>query len=128
MTDDIKAEWRRHQTRFSRTWLRGMYTRKLVRNAYFGQNVHLRTRIAALIPVSKRGVVAKDLHLVEAAIAPDFVVTSRDETARSAFRSVSVNVQQLQPVVWVNPTLCEERPIFWLRSGARAEPHRQLGA
>ena len=127
ITDDIKAEWRRHQTKFSRTWLRRRYARKLVRDDYFGPNVHFRAGILAFVPVSKRSVVAKDLHLVEAAIATDFLVASQDETVRSAFRCVSVNVQQLQQVVWVNPTIREERPILWLRSGARPEAHRQLG-
>ena len=127
ITDEIHSEWNRHLSKYSRRWLTSIHARRLFWRSKGAPDKHLRARILATAPATERDSVAKDVHLVEAAIDTDFVVTSQDEEARSAFSRASVDVRELRSVMWVNPTIREERPVCWLLSGAVAERHRQLG-
>ena len=68
----------------------------------------------------QRAIVAKDVHLIEAAFATDQLVTSKDESARGGvFKDASDGVVELKQIVWVNPTCDNEEPIEWLRNGAQ---------
>lgn len=127
MTDTIRKEWRHHRSGFSRKWLTQMYGGRLVKRIEVDKDETLRERIGAALLWDQREAAEKDAHLIEAAIATDRLVTSRDEKARRLFGSASVAVGQLRQIVWVNPTKADERPIEWLENGARAEAHRQLG-
>lgn len=127
MTDTIRKEWRSHSSNFSRKWLTRMHARKLVIPIEVDKDETLRVHIGVALNLGQREDANKDAHLIEAAIATDRLVTSRDETARRLFRNASVKVRQLQLVVWVNPTKDDEEPIDWLENGAMAEAHRQLG-
>ena len=128
MSEAIVDEWARHETRYSRKWRKSMYARKQFFRSDVGRDENLRRRIAATVSATQQSDAAKDAHLLEAALATDKLVSSRDDQARSVFGDVAVKVQELRPIVWVNPTRCEESPIRWLSDGARAEPHRMLGA
>jgi geranylgeranyl pyrophosphate synthase len=105
-----------------------MYGRKLVIRIEVDEDETLRGRIDAAVHWDQKAIVAKDVHLIEAAIATDRLVTSRDKEAREAFGNASDNVGELRQIVWVNPTQADEKPIDWLRNGAKTEAHRQLGA
>lgn len=80
-------------------------------------------------PVRERekAAMSKDLLLVEAALAANETVVSRDDDVRDLFRACIDRLRALRRVVWVNPDRDEEEAIPWLRAGARAERHRQLG-
>ena len=127
MTDAILAEWRHHMSRYSRRWRRRMYGRRLVIQIEVNEDEILRGRIDAAVHRDQKAIVDKDIHLIEAAIATDRLVTSKDESARGVFKDASDEVVDLQQIVWVNPTKDEETLIEWLRNGARAEAHRMLG-
>ena len=127
MTDTISKEWHNHKSIYSRKWRKEMYARKLVKSIKVDEDETLREKIAAALHWDHREAAEKDAHLIEAAIATDRLVTSRDEKVRRLFGSASVAVGQLRQIVWVNPTKADEKPIDWLRNGARAEAHRQLG-
>ncbi len=128
MTDAIKEEWNSHQSRYFRIWLRQMWSRKQVNRVEEESNDNLRKKINKAVTPKQKIVVDKDVHLIEAAIATDRLVTSRDETARSAFGDASDDVGELRRIVWINPTQKYEKPIEWLQKGAKFEAHRQLGA
>ena len=130
MTDAILAEWRNHLSKYSRRWRRRMYGRRRVYRIEkdHERDNNLRNRIDQAVHRDQRAIVAKDVHLIEAAIATDRLVTSKDESARRAFKDTSNGVNELKQIVWVNPTRDEETPIDWLQNGARAEAHRMLGA
>ena len=128
MTNAIKREWHRHISTYSRRWCRQMYGRRLVIKIEIGKDETLRERIHMAVHSDQRETVDKDAHLIEAAIATDRLVTSRDEAARTVFGNASDDVRELRNIVWVNPTQADEKPIEWLGNGAMAEEHRQLGA
>ena len=122
MAPEIQEEWREHASRYTHRWLGRMYARRLVDRPAVGRDDRLRLRVAAVLPS------AGDLHLLEAAIATDRLVASRDERARAHFRRVSGKIREIQSIVWVNPTSENDAPIQWLSSGAATEANRQLGA
>lgn len=128
MTDAILEEWRRHMSKYSRRWRRQMYGRRLVIQIEVNEDETLRGRIDAAVHGDQRAIVAKDVHLIEAAIVADRLVTSNDEKARGVFKDASDRVVDLQQIVWVNPTGDNEEPIKWLENGAPDEKPRMLGA
>ena len=89
---------------------------------------NLRNRIDAAVHRDQKAIIDKDVHLIEAAIATDQLVTSKDGSARGVFKDASDGVVELKQIVWVNPTGDNEKPIEWLQNGARAEARRLLGA
>ena len=76
---------------------------------------------------NKRKAAQKDAHLLEAALATDRTIISRDDSARDIFKSVSGSIREIKNIVWVNPTNSEEESVDWLKSGAKADQHRRLG-
>ena len=128
ISDAIGKEWRLHGSRYSRKWLTGMWARKRVDRKEIEPDQDLRKRIDDAVTPAHREGVAKDIHLIEAGLATDRLVTSGDERVRRAFGRASADIMELRQIVWVNPTKPEEKPIDWLRSGARTEEHRQLGS
>lgn len=129
ITNAISSEWRRHHSVYARKWLVSMWGRKLVDEIEIEEDAALRTKVIdAVTSRSEKNAVAKDLHLIEAALVTDKLVASRDETVRAVFKITSNSVKDIRRVVWVNPTKEGETPIKWLREGAKSERHRQLGA
>lgn len=127
MTDPIRKEWHRHQSIFSTVWFGQMTEQEKVVEVDGEHDDMLRKRIDALVPPEQRNLAAKDVHLIEAAIATDRLITSNDGRVRRAYRNVANEVEELKQIVWVNPTRDEETPIEWLQNGAMAEANRMLG-
>lgn len=81
-----------------------------------GENAELRSQV----DLSKA--VAKDLHLVEAALATDNIVVSLDDRA-----SINLCVRATRDVVWVNAVRDGGHAIYWLRAGANPVTEWKLG-
>ncbi len=75
----------------------------------------------------KREAMLKDIHLVEAAIQADKIVSSMDETVRHCFHEATRKIGVLRQIAWVNPCKSQETAIAWLRDGAELENGRLLG-
>ena len=129
ITDVIWAEWGHHRSRYSSKWLTQMYGRKRVCRIKMGKehDANLRKRIDNALPQKQRQLAAKDVHLIEAAIMTDRLISSREKDARKAFMGASNGVAELKKIVWVNPTFVDEEPLKWLKNGAPDEKHRMLG-
>jgi hypothetical protein len=130
MTPDIYKEWQKHEARFAYRWRTSMVAQKQMAHfrteAVFDQ--YLRDRIDQTPTTDKdRREMLKDVHLLEAAIATDRIVTSLNERDRNRFASICDDVPQIRDVVWANPDKPEEQCIGWLKSGAPTEEFRQLG-
>jgi len=130
MTPDIREEWNRHQSNFSRTWLRTMVAKKKIEyRSDIPANDELWNKIKAIVASDKAcEAMLKDFRLIEAALATDKTVISLDDTVRKLFDKGAIRVGELRNVVWVNPDkIEEEKPIEWLENGAEAESDRLLG-
>ena len=127
ISEAIQEEWDRHRSGYSLKWLKRMYGKKQVDRNEIEPNKDLRERIDMDVTPKQKEIIAKDVHLIEAAIKTDRLVASQDERARRAFGNASTRVGELRQIVWVNPSRNDEKPIDWLRDGAKTEAHRQLG-
>ncbi len=131
MTKDIKKEWDKHQSNYSRKWLIQMVSRKKFHYLDIAIDANLWKQvesIAASISNKRIEEMTKDLCLIEAANATDKIVVSLDDnTARKFFSEASAKIDELKNIVWVNPDKVEaEEPIAWLQNGAAADSDRLL--
>ena len=67
----------------------------------------------------------KDFHLLEAALATDKRVISRDEMVHRFFHYATAEVNAIKSIVWVNP-MEGATAIVWLEKNAKAERKRML--
>jgi hypothetical protein len=74
---------------------------------------------------SEAAVLAKDLLLVESALATDAIVVSRDDAARDCFRRAAAEIGRLRAVVWVNPVT--DDLTLWLEGKRKPTPAMTLG-
>ena len=128
MSTEIQTEWNNHQSNYARSWRYWMVSRKKLEILNVIEDSALREKLiqASETPLRSEAVL-KDAHLVEASLAADLTICSRDEEARALLSYASSQVIELRSIVWVNPTQEEEQVLQWLRDGALDEPHRRLG-
>lgn len=120
MTEAIFEEWKKHESRFARTWrMRMIARRKLVQLAGVS-DVDIKNEIDDLAASPRdRAAMKKDALLIAAALETDGLVASTDDTARELFRQACKNIARLGPVIWVNPANDYEAVTLWMRRGAK---------
>jgi hypothetical protein len=123
----LLAEWRAHESRRGRTWRRRMM--RCGRVVPWDGRTRLPARLATHARnEAERAAVAKDAHLLAAALAADSIVLSRDGNARTCFRRLAGPVAAIRPILWSDPGIAEEDVPAWIRRGAVDEDARCLGA
>jgi hypothetical protein len=127
LTDDVKGEWRKHRSNFTRSWLVKMVSKKKAIIAGNVQNQELRDKIKHFARTDKQcEAMLKDVLLVEAALATDKIVAARDDTVRNLLSEIADKVIELKYIIWVNPCNKDEQVIEWLEAGAKYELKRKL--
>jgi hypothetical protein len=128
MSGELRAEWRRHRSRFSRAWQQRMFGARRVIVLDRAADKAFRAGISDATPEAAiAAILLKDCHLIEAALATDRRIASLDDQARQHFGRAAAHVQPLRRVCWVNPTVADEKPLDWLRQGAPLDRYRLLG-
>jgi hypothetical protein len=139
-TPEIDREWNHNVLRASNPgdevrlmflfdWLPGMKDRGKIIRLPSPANVALRGKINRLVlPQTSRQTVSDDVHLIEAALAADSVVISRDDEAHHLLQSISGACPEIEKVLWVNPVKDDLEKLDWLRQGARSVKAWQLGS
>jgi hypothetical protein len=127
---EMKKEWDKHQTSFSRKWRVKMVN--MGRLIMIGDdNQGSLDAKAYLENISEtyegRNAMLKDCFLLDLALTHDKIVISSDKKVRNLFRKISTNIPKIKEVNWVNPVQSEETPIEWLNQGANLEEKRSLG-
>ncbi|AGP37620.1 hypothetical protein [Sorangium cellulosum] len=125
MSPALLAEWERHWSTFARRWFYKMRSSRRVRDVAPGQHGPTRKAARALLDTDARQAVAKDMLLVEAALASDRRVISLDEKVRRHFAVLAASVADLRSVHWANPT--STGCIAWLAAQAPDDPVWKLG-
>jgi hypothetical protein len=122
-TRESFEEWRRHRGAFAYSWLTSMYARRRVRLLKSPPSHALLRKAAgrefAAEPDLQRKF-AKDLHLIEAALAHDRRVISDDARMRQHLRRLCKAVGELSRVHWVCPP--DEKALEWIEAGSPDEP------
>jgi hypothetical protein len=126
-TEAIAAEWGRHASPFAVRWRVQMASTGRIVDVGAERDDELREALdRAAAETEAGGIMQKDAHLIEAALATERTVTSRDDRARGWFARTVERIPRLARIVWVNPDMPEEEPIAWLRAGAKPERARTL--
>lgn len=127
----IRFPAEKQRVRFLANWMVAMARRKggKILQPTIPHNDALRTKINHLgLPEASRQEISEDLHLIEAALACDNIVISRDDSVRAPLRSVTGSCPEFEKVVWCNPVDLGEEGLEWLRTGARVVKAWQLGS
>jgi len=121
---DLKEEWNRHMSKFARTWLRSMYSRrKIVGTGSAAQpNLERMTAMAASLPEAQRAAIEKDLHLVACAILADGTILSLDDAMNRILRGLAVSLPVLRGLIWVNPSIDFGKLKAWLEETGPSDP------
>lgn len=104
LTDSLRDEWRRHASKFGRTWWVEMSRRgKILRNSD-AEDPEVRSRVPrAGLCDADFAALEKDLHLLEAALrADDIVVTAEAELPRIVEGCKTI-VRKLKRIRFVPP-------------------------
>ena len=100
VTPDIRDEWDRHMSRFSRKWRRSMAARRKPLQVVNPTEVDLDT---SSLSDKERVAVEKDRCLLEAALSADCVIVTRDDAFRNALAKTPQGVDLLTRITWINP-------------------------
>jgi len=126
MTPAVRTEWDAHQSRFARKWRSSMVARKKLLLFDINERDDIRAQVnLATISQKQKAAMLKDCHLVESAIASDNRIISLDNVARDLFKN-SLDVPDVNSVLWVNPTDNAESVLVWLEKGALVRKEYKL--
>jgi hypothetical protein len=127
MTDPIREEWKRHQSRFARQWRTSMMARRKVEFVEVASHLSLERRITRVeSDAAIAAVMEKDRRLIEAALVTEQRVISLDDRMRKHLQDHLSKLPEVHSICWVNPSTADEQAIAWLESGAPAERTRML--
>jgi hypothetical protein len=128
MTDPVRDEWNKHQTKFAWKWRGSMMRKGKEHVVPVATIASLKVRIDEVVAKNDiADIIHKDRHLLEAALATEKRVISLDEKVRKHLKSQCVALEEIRSICWVNPTKPDEKAIEWLKSGARIKSEQTLG-
>ncbi len=124
ISDELREEWRRHLSRFSRTWLRSMYARRKIITVPTEPDAGLEENFLQVRGLSEneQQALIKDMHLVKAAIAYDKIIMSLDDRTHRILRKIADQNPGLVDLSWINPTTNFKLTKEWLHETAAADP------
>lgn len=118
-----KAEWQRHQSRYTLRWLASMTARGKQFLLPEDPDTGLREAIDRAAPVEwSREELFKDVYLLESALATDGIVVSLEKRAAKHYRPLVAAVPQIGPIAWVHPLEPPDQCRKWLTEGAPTRP------
>ncbi len=104
ITEAIQDEWNYHMSRFTRKWLRSMVARKKVHRCEGIPLSHVDEACEGLSVTEQNGL-RKDLCLVEAALAGDGIVVTRDDVIQAIWHKCHDRFGLAKPIQWINPLI-----------------------
>jgi hypothetical protein len=126
-TEEIIYEWNKHSTKFSRRWLRNMLERKRVVKISISEDKSISQKVNLVVTdIGVRKLILKDCHLVDAALAADRIVLSRDEQVKYHLCRYAEVILEIQQICWMNPADPDEKVVAWIKSGAKHSDCRKL--
>ena len=99
LSERISEEWRRHQSGYARKWRCAMYARKKVDDV---GSVNTELDLQNFGPRQQKAI-AKDLFLLEAALAADKEIVSCDQALHDALGSTAPGMHLRDRITWRNP-------------------------
>jgi hypothetical protein len=108
MTEAIRLEWKRHQSRFTRIWYRSMVARKKIRWTT-GTRLDPAEDTLKVLSTSEQENLRKDLCLIEAACDGDGIVVTRDDGIVKIWQKCQDRFGLPQSIRWINPLTADRQ-------------------
>jgi hypothetical protein len=131
---ELRAEWKRHRSRFAWRWWRQMYATRKVVDCEPPSCAAILDDIRSFPSITRSEIdaVEKDIHLIAVALAADQTVLSWDSRVAAVIRKVcadrrTVTSRAVAHVLWVNPIIDKDPLRAWLSETGPAQPHWRLG-
>ena len=126
----IRAKADERRSRFLVDWLFAMGRKKgKILRPHVAANDALRRKINRLgLPQAARKEIIEDIHLVEAAMASDGVIISRDDAAQRLLSNITGSCPEIRKIIWCNPVTVSDDGLRWLSHGAPVVKVWQLGS
>lgn len=102
MTEAIRLEWKKHQSRFTRIWYRSMIARKKVQWTV-GTRLEPAEEALNLLSAAEQEGLRKDLCLIEAACDGDGIVVTRDDGIVKIWQKCQDRFGLGRSIRWINP-------------------------
>ncbi|OHB68183.1 MAG: hypothetical protein A2Y77_13585 [Planctomycetes bacterium RBG_13_62_9] len=102
MTEAIRLEWNKHQSRFTRIWYRSMVARRKIRRAV-GTPINPAPEAIEALSAGERENLRKDLCLIEAACDGDGIILTRDDVIVAIWQKCQDGFRLPKPIRWINP-------------------------
>jgi len=100
ITTEIKMEWDRHMSRFSRKWRRSMAARKKPLIAIRPGKITL--DLGQFTPSAQKAI-EKDRCYLEATIAAEHIIVTRDNALKTALGETKEGTNLIESLQWINP-------------------------
>lgn len=100
VTEPILNEWNKHMSRFSRKWRCSMAARKKPLKSISPKSVDI---VMSGLSSKQIEAVEKDRCLIEAAMAADHVIVTRDNALRDILSKSLYNEKFLNKIKWIDP-------------------------
>ena len=127
-TPALEQEWDDHASTYSLTWLVQMEARRRVKPLGEEPQSGLLGALGKLsFTPEVRKIVEKDCHLVEAALATDCCILSKDERAYLHYYFAAEHLSQLRRVMWASPVRPADDCANWVAAGAKPDAKRRIG-
>ena len=118
----LLAEWKRHQSNYSKQWLASMFARRKVVIINHEDESKLKIATSKARDESKNAAL-KDSHLIDAAGLRGRFVTSSDDRARKAFAAIPELYSITRNITWLNPVTESDTLTDILKNGKK--PNRE---
>ena len=126
-TPAIEVEWDKHASDFALSWIVRMQSRRRLIDMDEAA-AGLAGALSGLeVPVPEQNIMLKDCHLLEAALASEQRIISKDEAAYFHFYQASATISQLRLIMWASPMRVADSCVDWLVTGAKPETKRKIG-
>jgi len=120
MTAEIKKEWDKHKSVFSRKWLANMIAKRKYKFYIVNDSEKFAKKLKNFeISDKDENIARKDSHLIDAALKADKFIASGDDTARNVFVLIAEKEIDLKKIYWVNPKKSSSEIINWLQSNEK---------
>ncbi|MGI4875750.1 MAG: hypothetical protein ACRYFX_31725 [Janthinobacterium lividum] len=126
-TPSMKVEWDKHASHYSLNWLRFMQARRRLLDIDEAETGLAGALGNLPVPLAEQQIMLKDCHLLEAALAGEKRIISKDEAAYFHFCHASVTLSQLRKIMWASPMRPKDECAEWLADGAKPEANRRIG-
>ncbi|WP_375416044.1 hypothetical protein [uncultured Hymenobacter sp.] len=122
-------EWLKHNSRFTKLWLRRMASEKLwhVLSPEPDSGLTDRTHKVECSDAARQEML-KDVHLLENALATDEIVLSLETNVFHLFCTHAQVLKISRPVAWVSPTDAAPAGVAWVAAGADVATARCIPA